>query len=275
VTLLIVTSSGQMMQSDNRGSPKYLQIQSVILSWLASRDIGTQLPTEEALTSQFNVSRGTIRRALKSLELDGIIERRPRHGTRLKERPKPGYDDRITGPIEDFSALGLQTEARVTWEGPARAPREVATVLKLDPKETVYKIKRQRLFKKLPLVVFEAYFPAPIGQKIARLDLGDRLIVPTLSKYHDPNVWEEFRQFDTLAAPRKLAALLHVDVGHPLLLVKRLFSDNDGVPVVYFISYYRSDRYFYTINFSKPSAAAKEKSRIASVLKTRTGASRS
>jgi len=44
------------------------------------------LPTESELTERFKVSRGTLREAVKSLSAKGILEVRPRTGTRVQPR---------------------------------------------------------------------------------------------------------------------------------------------------------------------------------------------
>lgn len=46
----------------------------------------TTLPTESELTERFQVSRGTLREAVKSLTAKGILEVRPRTGTRVLPR---------------------------------------------------------------------------------------------------------------------------------------------------------------------------------------------
>lgn len=64
-------------------NPLYQQIKQILLDeirqglWKA----GEQLPTESALAERFGISVGTVRRALGSLEDEGIINRREGSGT--------------------------------------------------------------------------------------------------------------------------------------------------------------------------------------------------
>src|SRR5690348_3902214 len=85
--------------------PKYLQIRGIILRLLRSLAVGDALPTEEALAKRFNVSRETIREAIRPFWENGTIARRPRLGTWLAKLPGESGDDRLTGPFEDFAAL--------------------------------------------------------------------------------------------------------------------------------------------------------------------------
>jgi DNA-binding GntR family transcriptional regulator len=87
--------------------------------------------------------------------------------------------------------------------------------------------------------------------------LRTSLFVPALRRVHDPVVHEEYQQIDAAVATRETAHLLQMPAGVPMLLVKRLFVDKDHKPVVYFVSHFRSDRYYYTVNLPKARGAGK------------------
>ncbi len=59
--------------------------------------VGTNLPHEVQLAEEFQVSRGTVRRALESLVDAGLVERRRKAGTRVVERR--AYASTLTIPI--------------------------------------------------------------------------------------------------------------------------------------------------------------------------------
>lgn len=231
--------------------PKYLQIRDVIIRWLGTQAVGDRLPTEMALADQFGVSRETIRKSLERLEQGGIIRRRPRAGTFLVKRPAMSADGRLTGPIEEFKELGTTTVARLVRQGPVPAPADVAGAFDLAEGKEVYEFKRLRFLGKQPLLLLDAYFPLPIGRKIARLDLQGGLVVPALREIVGSPLREEYQQIDAVAATGLLARQLRVAPGAPVLLVKRLFLDAAGNPVVFFRENFRSDRYFYTIKLTQ------------------------
>jgi GntR family transcriptional regulator len=231
--------------------PKYLQIRDVILRWLANYEVGDKLPTEEALAERFSVSRETIREALGALEQDGTIRRKPRVGTWLAKPMVATIDNRVTGIIEDFAAMGITTSARLLGQGPVRARPEVAKALKLTSDDEVFEIRRIRLYNGNPLVLLEASFPIEIGRKIARLRLRTGFFVPALRRVHDPIVHEEYQQIDAAVATKETSKLLQMPASVPMLLVKRLFVDRNRRPIVFFVSHFRSDRYYYTVNLPK------------------------
>ena len=178
-------------------------------------------------------------------------------GTWLAKPVRMPLDNRITGIIDDFSAMGIATSARLVGQGVVKARPEVVAALKLEGGDDAFEIRRLRLFNGSPLVLLEASFPVEIGRKVARLRLRTSLFVPALRRVHDPLVHEEYQQIDAAVATRETANLLRMPAGVPMLLVKRLFVDKDHKPVVFFVSHFRSDRYYYTVNLPKARGAGK------------------
>jgi len=51
--------------------------------------VGSRLPTVRQLAADLGLAPGTVGRAFRELEVDGIIESRGRHGTHIKSAPRP------------------------------------------------------------------------------------------------------------------------------------------------------------------------------------------
>lgn len=227
--------------------PKYLQIREIILRRLRLLHPGDRLPTEAEFATEFQVSRVTIRQVLRGLAQDRIIERRPRLGTSLLQVPSLPADNRLSGPIEEFTALEVKTETRLAGHGVIAAPIDVAAALKLAPHASSYEIRRVRMFEGLPLLLLEAYFPVDVGRQVAGRNLRGGLMIPTLREMLDPEIREEYQQIDAISATTEMGDLLKTEKNAPVLCVKRLFVDSSGRPLVFFKTNFRADRYFYTV----------------------------
>ena len=238
--------------------PKYLQVRRILLSRIARRmQPGDQLPTEHTLCDEFSVSRETIRAALAALEQDGIIQRTRGRGTFIMRLPAERAEQRLTGLAEDFSALNLDTEARVLDAGVVQTPSSVSAALGLEVGAPMFLLTRVRSFEGTPLAYYEAYMPPAIGRKVAERDLQRTSIRRVLSESLRIACWEESQTIEALTAEADIADLLAVKAGAPLLCLTRHYLSAGRELVVYFRSLYRADRYFYTAQLAQRPAENK------------------
>lgn len=104
---------------------------------------GTQLPNESELAAQLEVSRGGVREAVKALAAKGLVEPRPRLGTRVRPRHEWNLMDREVidwyGASASPEFLVQLLELRSIVEpGAARLAAERATVEQLDELAAAY-----------------------------------------------------------------------------------------------------------------------------------------
>ena len=64
-------------------TPRYIQVAGELREAIikGTYEVGRQFPTETALCRQYNISRFTVREALKKLQSEGLIERKRGSGT--------------------------------------------------------------------------------------------------------------------------------------------------------------------------------------------------
>ncbi|MFE2681867.1 GntR family transcriptional regulator [Streptomyces mirabilis] len=104
-----------MSQVSPRGT--YLQVSESLRQQIESGDVGDALPSEAALMGLHGVSRNTVRRALKVLETDGVVESAPGVGWRVvRGGDRRSLAERMTGLLtEDSLSVGdtYPSEARL------------------------------------------------------------------------------------------------------------------------------------------------------------------
>jgi GntR family transcriptional regulator len=237
--------------------PKYLQIREILHKRLERSEIGDRLPTEHSLCDEFRVSRETVRDALRGLEEDGLVSRRRGRGTFVVKVPRPRTERRLTGLTEDFSALKLDTEARVIKREIELPPPLVAELMSGSPEESVYVIERLRFFSRDHFAHHAAYLPIEVGAQLTRLDLTRTSIMHELRETLAYEIWEDHQRIEATVAGSDMARLLRVDVGAPLLCITRHFLGGDSRTIVVFRSHYRADRYFYTVKTSQDARQEK------------------
>jgi DNA-binding transcriptional regulator YhcF (GntR family) len=95
-------------------TPPFEQLRISIRRLVATGELrlGSRLPTVRQLASDLGIAPGTVARAFRELESEGIIETRGRHGTRVKSAPAvPGRaegDRRIREAAAAFAAVAAE-----------------------------------------------------------------------------------------------------------------------------------------------------------------------
>jgi DNA-binding GntR family transcriptional regulator len=122
--------------------------------------VGAKLPAEPELMQRYQVSRGTLRQALKELEQDGLISRHSGQGTTVVRKPgaTEAKEGKVVSLTKQIEAAGLRPSTRVLDQRrmmASEAGEWVCQALGLSPKlaaaKPVYTIDRLRCGDDRPL----------------------------------------------------------------------------------------------------------------------------
>jgi DNA-binding transcriptional regulator YhcF (GntR family) len=108
--------------------PPYEQIRAQIAELAASGALaeGSRLPTIRQLAGDLGLAPGTVARAYRELESDGVVRSRVRHGTTVTPMPKPS-----------------RKEATARLANAARAYARAVTALGLSREQAIAELDRQ------------------------------------------------------------------------------------------------------------------------------------
>ena len=203
--------------------PMHSVVRTELLTQIRSGRLhpGDQVPTEPQLMASFNVSRTTVRRALRDLETMGLIDRQPGRGSFVSEPKVEPRLDRLTGFVEDMEALGLHASALVELIESGPADAEVSQRLQVAPGETVVHIERVRLANGTPISFDDSYFPADLGSSIAAENLEDEPFYSILEGKYGIALAGADYVLSATTADERVARLLAIAVGAPVLRLER------------------------------------------------------
>ncbi|MCM2307354.1 MAG: GntR family transcriptional regulator [Sulfuritalea sp.] len=215
-------------------SPLYRQIKSLLLQRLESGEWrpGEAIPSESELAIRFNVSQGTVRKAIDEMAAENLLLRRQGKGTFVASHDDPRAFFRflrlvpLAGGIEQAQSIPLEC-----WR--AKAGPEVARMLELNIGDPINIVRRLLKFSGKPVVVDEIYLPGSIFGTVT-LDMLREYQGSLYSFFENQFGVRMIRAEERLRAvpaDRSSAELLGVAEGSPLLSVERVSFSYADKPV--------------------------------------------
>lgn len=215
-------------------SPLYRQIKSLILQALESGEWrpGEAIPSETELAGRFNVSQGTVRKAIDEMAAENLLIRRQGKGTYVASHSDPRAFFRflrlvpLSGEIEPSKSLPLEC-----WR--AKAGPEAARVLGLKLGDPIIIVRRLLAFSDVPVVVDEIYLPGEIfsGLSLEVLKEHQGSVYSLFEEKFGVRMIRAEERLRAVAADRSSAELLKVPEGSPLLSVERISFTYGDRPV--------------------------------------------
>lgn len=110
-----MTAAPRIVVDTDNGVPPWRQVRDQIIALVehGRLPIGARLPTIRQLAGDLGLAPGTVARAYKELEADGILRTARRHGTVVAAAPK-GASDPLRKAAQEYvdTALSLGVDAR-------------------------------------------------------------------------------------------------------------------------------------------------------------------
>ncbi len=229
--------------------PLYHQIKELIKRRVTDRvwRQGEAIPSENELAGAYDVSVGTVKKALAELVHEGILIRRQGKGTFVA---RPDFQRSFMR----FFRYGLsRDEERIVPGSKVLAsrilvpPQPVRAALRLAPRDRAIAITRVRTVREVPLVVEDLYLPQKTFRGFERRDISRALLYPIYdSEYGTPVLWAE-EWLQPGVASKRAAQALGLAVGDPVMHVERIAYTFGDRPIEYRKSVGRGDRYRYHI----------------------------
>lgn len=214
-----------------------------------------RMPSESALMRHYGVSRITVRQALGDLAKERVIFTVAGKGSFVTQ-PKPFQElGRLQGFAEAMGAAGHETFNRLLQIGTVAASTQVAQRLALRPGTPVTEIHRLRFLDRQPVSLDITWVPLRIGERLVREDLATRDIFLILENDYRIALGHADLAIDAALADTRLATLLDVADGAPLLRVERLTHSADGLPLDYEHLYCRADNFQYRLRIQRNGPA--------------------
>ena len=249
----MATKASKNTKKKSTRTPRYLELAGELREGILAGEFtdGKQFPTETALCRRFDVSRFTVREALRRLEAEGLIQRKRGSGTTVQ--PAAARGGALHQPLSNVGEL-LQyaRDSEVTY-APSECgalPKQVAEQIG-DPTEgewTCFRGVRRHADDALPIAVTDAYFHELLGDAIEQLDLDAGTLFSQIETLAGVRIGKVTQDIQAIAADAPTAEALEIDDGSPVLRILRCYFDPEGRIFEISVSHHPGDRFAYAMH---------------------------
>jgi GntR family transcriptional regulator len=246
-------------------TPLHLEVRDSIAQDIAAglTASGDRLPSERDLCERLNVSRLTLRRALKLLVDDGLLESAPGRGWFVAGGPISEPANVLLSFSDMARARGLTPSALVLSTDVRSAGLDEAEVLMVAPGSDLFEIRRLRRLDGAATSIDHSRIPLALAPGLPETDFADESLYSVLRHYGiEPT--RAAAVVEAVPADAEQGRLLEVDAGTPLLSMSQVTYAQDGRPIDMGNVTYRGDRYRFRANLlAWRSASTSSRSRVA------------
>ncbi len=238
-------------------APRYLAIADELRAAIAGGVLppGAPFPTEADLMRQHQVSRFTVREALRRLEAEGLIARRRGSGTTVEARP--GVFRRDLSNLDEI----LQYDAATRFDFPPLKLRRLgaaeARALARTPGERWLVAAGRRLVIATgeTIALVSAFVAAEFAAEAQRVTPREGPIFQQLERLTGRRIGRVTQEIRAVAATAQQAQALGIARRSPCLQIVRGFHLQDGATLEYSLSLHPAERFHYSMHIDLPHPA--------------------
>jgi GntR family transcriptional regulator len=225
--------------------PLYYQLVQQIQDQIQSGDLqpGDRLPSERVLSQRMGISRMTVRQGIEYLVRDGMLVAKQGVGTFVAE-PKLIPDSlALLGVAEELARRGEALTTRVLEQAVVMPPRSVAMGLQLPAGEKTIKLARLRLSAQVPLLLETSYIPYSLCPGLESADFETQALFDLFEGQFGLYPVRTAQTLEATTANEYEIELFGVQQGAVVILLEGMTFTSEDLPVEYFKSIYRGDRF--------------------------------
>lgn len=221
-----------------------------LLARLARGEFDQRFPTDRELVEEYEVSRHTIREAVRGLQEEGLITRRKGRGSFLTPASFAQPLGTIYSLYRSIEDMGVpQTSVVISQE--ALEDERAAKVLELPADSELFYLERIRLADGQPLAVDHTWLPMPLAKPLLEADFSHAALYEELRDHCGVIPEEGVEQSRPINVKRKEAVRLGLTEGDPVFEIDRR-TRSGGKPLEWRISIVRGDRYVFRAEWDTP-----------------------
>ena len=230
-------------------SPLYSTLSLALMDFIKTKGKANEkMLSEREITKVYNVSRTTVRTALKELETLGFIYKRHGKGTFIsnqwKERQNllEGYSF-----TEQMKELGKVPTTKITSLDCYEADEFIAPLIGIEAGDKLFRLKRIRYADGIPLMKETTFLPYDVFKGLTKTLLEGHSLYDVFASKFNQQIHYADEEFSASILSAEEAEALNVDPHGACLRFSRTTLNHENRIIEYTISVARSDQFFYKV----------------------------
>jgi GntR family transcriptional regulator len=213
---------------------------------------GSRLPSLSELTKEFGVSAITVRRALRELAYEGLVQGRQGLGVFVKTKPRihrvlAGDPDRSIG--DEIGRAGFSPRLAEVDHAIVKASDDVAARLGVRSEAPVFRHQKLTFANDEPVALHVLHLRPALARKL-RPEISKLFLFELLDKNNI--VIDNLKcEFSSTSLDEEHARLIGLPAGQPMMRVDYTATDVNGRPLLLGLTICRPDRFVFEVNLPR------------------------
>ncbi len=187
---------------------------------------GQQIPTETELSTSYNVSRITVRRAITELCTEGVLIKKQGKGTFVKEHKIFRKLEHTLSFSDACKANHMESSTVVTKREVIPSDKYHLDNAELFEEDSIIYIQRIRYADSTPIMIENNYYPCHKFSFLLTEPLDGSLYQLLRDRYNVHIAYSQNSYIDAVKATTEQSNLLHISPGDPLFMFHTEMFDN-------------------------------------------------
>jgi len=233
--------------------PYYLQIKDILKERIKNNiyQRETLIPSENELSSEFGVTRTTVRNALKELQKEDLIYTEKGKGSIVK-------GSKIKQSLMEFYSFGRRFKqnesgneaySKIVEKKEITCPSDVRESLDIRNEDKIYEVTRIRYIEAEPVMMEISYLPKNLFPDLFEYDMEHFSLYDMIEYRYKKKITKGREYIQPMISGTKESKYLNIEKGSPVFLVKRI-TYSGKKPLEYRKSIIRGDKYEFYTEFS-------------------------
>ena len=234
--------------------PLWAQVLHDLRERLAAGEFESGFPTDHELMDTYDVSRHTVREAVRRLQDEGVLTRERGRGSFVRQ---PHLQQPL-GPLYSlFRSIEDQGfEQRSTVLDAVETTDEVAAEqLDVGPATPLVHLRRVRYADQVPIAVDDLWLPAAVGRPLLDADLEHTAVYAELERLAGVRPAAGWERIHPGLPDVEECRLLGIDPDQAVFVVERRTTAADETPIEWRRTVVRGDRYTFITTWGGHAAA--------------------